>query len=673
MVTLGTVNGGIITNISESGLGLKSVGPVPTSRLTTLRFELPGTRAQVQASGTVIWSDAAGQAGVYFVDLPTRFSQDLKNWMAHFEDYECMKRADSEAEIENLTNPEPHSVRLSTKSLSSGCPAPDSYPRSHDTAAERGVIGGEEERKRHCSTSLSSVTERATLVSSPDGNATAQVSAVPFCAAAPEIPRCGDARSEIKLLKHFSSRQDERNLLCHVANQTMLSLRADGIAIAYYSDGSIVCMTSCGEIAPQIGSRLNVNAGITAQCLREGTPLQCYDTQADQRVNSETCHKIGIRSLLVVPLRRNSELIGVASVFYAKPRGFPEWGLRELERASSLFVKCISHQWEPILHDANYDTQNNSHLQNPDLVFPVSVEHEKDVRTSSFSPSADEHLGLNFGEESLGSDVSRTTEPLSEMHHREPPSNPGDIAKASSKMSLVSGQVSEHENSGPEERVPSFWTPAREFDARRPLVVASGVVVFCALLLGAWHVRMAYDPKFKQGSQGTSSASPNQRKDFTNVQSTSASGLGSDDKASISQLLHKAASGDAQAQLRLAQRYEQGNGVRRDLVNACMWYILSGEVGRNASAKEASTLLTSKMSPSQIGRARLNVGRMYAKGIGTNQDYVAAFTWFVLAEAAGDLRAKGEQSRLAGLMRSQEMARAQSRASAWLKSYSSQR
>ena len=49
-----------------------------------------------------------------------------------------------------------------------------------------------------------------------------------------------------------------------------------------------------------------------------------------------------------------------------------------------------------------------------------------------------------------------------------------------------------------------------------------------------------------------------------------------------------------------------------------------------------------------------------------HSDNVAAYKWFVLADAAGDGRARNEQKKLAASMRPKEIAEAESRASAWL-------
>jgi len=59
----------------------------------------------------------------------------------------------------------------------------------------------------------------------------------------------------------------EGGMLSALAKVVMDSVGADGIALAYAVDGSIVCRASCGNHAPPVGTPVNLNSGIVA-----GTP-----------------------------------------------------------------------------------------------------------------------------------------------------------------------------------------------------------------------------------------------------------------------------------------------------------------------------------------------------------------------------------------------------------------
>jgi TPR repeat protein len=57
---------------------------------------------------------------------------------------------------------------------------------------------------------------------------------------------------------------------------------------------------------------------------------------------------------------------------------------------------------------------------------------------------------------------------------------------------------------------------------------------------------------------------------------------------------------------------------------------------------------------------------MFVKGTAVPVDSVAAYYWFELAKAAGDVRAADEQAKLAAIMTPAEMAKARERAAEWL-------
>src|SRR5688572_8057653 len=81
-------------------------------------------------------------------------------------------------------------------------------------------------------------------------------------------------------------------VLSELAKVVMTSVGANGLALAYELDGTVICRASCGTNVPPVGTRVNLNSGIAAQCLREGTTVICGDTETDQRVNKEVCRSL---------------------------------------------------------------------------------------------------------------------------------------------------------------------------------------------------------------------------------------------------------------------------------------------------------------------------------------------------------------------------------------------
>jgi hypothetical protein len=80
-VRLDHANGGIIRNLSESGIAIQAVGRLHPAQVVHLRFELLKPKIRIDATGEVAWADSSGGAGLCFVDLPARTQRHLRDWI----------------------------------------------------------------------------------------------------------------------------------------------------------------------------------------------------------------------------------------------------------------------------------------------------------------------------------------------------------------------------------------------------------------------------------------------------------------------------------------------------------------------------------------------------------------------------------------------------------------
>ena len=80
-VKLAQANGGIVRDLTESGIAIQAVVPLSPGEVITLRFDLLSPRVRVEARGRVVWSDRNGQGGIEFLDLPPRMQRALRDWL----------------------------------------------------------------------------------------------------------------------------------------------------------------------------------------------------------------------------------------------------------------------------------------------------------------------------------------------------------------------------------------------------------------------------------------------------------------------------------------------------------------------------------------------------------------------------------------------------------------
>ncbi|MGA8553645.1 MAG: TonB family protein [Candidatus Acidiferrales bacterium] len=80
-VDLGESNGGIVLNVSESGIGIQAVEMVEGP--TTVRLQLPGSKKHLEVRTELAWvGPSRKEAGLCFVDLSEDTLKQIRNWIA---------------------------------------------------------------------------------------------------------------------------------------------------------------------------------------------------------------------------------------------------------------------------------------------------------------------------------------------------------------------------------------------------------------------------------------------------------------------------------------------------------------------------------------------------------------------------------------------------------------
>ncbi|HXX45564.1 MAG TPA: TonB family protein [Candidatus Acidoferrales bacterium] len=81
-VDLGFGNGGIILNISESGLAVRSVTPLMESSVPKMSFRPSASKPPIDVAGEITWKGESNtMVGVRFVELPEESRTQIREWM----------------------------------------------------------------------------------------------------------------------------------------------------------------------------------------------------------------------------------------------------------------------------------------------------------------------------------------------------------------------------------------------------------------------------------------------------------------------------------------------------------------------------------------------------------------------------------------------------------------
>jgi hypothetical protein len=180
------------------------------------------------------------------------------------------------------------------------------------------------------------------------------------------------------------------------------------------------------------------------------------------------------------------------------------------------------------------------------------------------------------------------------------------------------------------------------------------------------------DPQYSQSSPGEHTRRPEEKTARTDgvtartksnpMVSVSAPEVG----AEISTLTREAVEQRKGAsQYELGMRYTHGQGVKPDKVVGYAWLVLARS---NGDPRSEGTLraLTPQLSPTELQKVRLVLGDWHARGFGVPTDYVAAHSWFTLAEVAGAAEAKIRKKQIEERMSPRQIQDANTRTTAWL-------
>jgi TonB family protein len=160
---------------------------------------------------------------------------------------------------------------------------------------------------------------------------------------------------------------------------------AGGAALALPRADTMVCRAATGQLAPGLGVTLDATHGLSGACLQTGQPQVSVDTELDARVDHDASRRLGIRSILIVPVFRmrdedsnhphamegdggteerqtkvaDREVMGILEVFSATPEAFPESAQRLLqsfaEECARIRVAATDLSWHKPAASADSD------------------------------------------------------------------------------------------------------------------------------------------------------------------------------------------------------------------------------------------------------------------------------------------------------------------------------
>ncbi|PWC48140.1 diguanylate cyclase [Azospirillum sp. TSA6c] len=144
-----------------------------------------------------------------------------------------------------------------------------------------------------------------------------------------------------------------------VATQVQHLTKASGAIVELAEGDDMVYRAASGMAGAQLGLRLQRKGSLSGLCVASNRILRCDDSETDPRVDREACRKVGLRSMVVAPLRHNDVVVGVLKIASVDPNGFSESDVRVLELMSdmvgSAMYQAVRYETDELYHRATHD------------------------------------------------------------------------------------------------------------------------------------------------------------------------------------------------------------------------------------------------------------------------------------------------------------------------------
>jgi hypothetical protein len=180
---------------------------------------------------------------------------------------------------------------------------------------------------------------------SPQGSVSAAIAAVnaisgaaPGTAPALRFPHEDGSHSLAEM-----AQRDLDAALQLLAERAHYITEASGAAIALRRDAKndMLCRASAGSNAPELGTLLSTEFGLSGESVRTRLPLRCDNADRDPRVNREGCRQLGIASVAVLPIISDDQVLGVFELFSGKINAFEERDLSALQRLGEMVETAV--------------------------------------------------------------------------------------------------------------------------------------------------------------------------------------------------------------------------------------------------------------------------------------------------------------------------------------------
>jgi diguanylate cyclase (GGDEF)-like protein len=158
------------------------------------------------------------------------------------------------------------------------------------------------------------------------------------------LPSADRLLAIIELQNEIAAAQLDLDAVLRVVVERAGTLTAATAAMVELVEGDeLVYRAVSGTATPSLGLRLRRGASLSGRCVELGVPLCCDDAAVDPRVDQQACRRVGVRSMICVPLLHRGEALGVLKVASSSAHAFGPVDIETLKLLAAVIAAALHH------------------------------------------------------------------------------------------------------------------------------------------------------------------------------------------------------------------------------------------------------------------------------------------------------------------------------------------
>ncbi len=189
-----------------------------------------------------------------------------------------------------------------------------------------------------------------------------------------------DLRMDVELFQTIGEMQ-RAIVAAGLESRTVMHAIADRAHALTRADAALIELREGDALVPRIDtanpSAPRTETSLSGLCLRTGEVQRCDDTSNDRRVDPEVTRRLGVGSLVAVPLKAEGRVLGVLKVVAAHPQAFGERDIRALRLMAGLMGTALDHAAFLESRQARLEERTQA-LQESEQRFKQLVDHAQE-------------------------------------------------------------------------------------------------------------------------------------------------------------------------------------------------------------------------------------------------------------------------------------------------------